>query len=84
MRGGVEKVEILVWNKSSGIGIECTSSSMESFLFGISSTTFRKVSAISFKYYYHGWIYITDFLCYLLFGFHDLTFYSTKIQNNIF
>ena len=49
---------------------------------GENSTTFLRVSAISFWYYYYSWICITDFSCYLLFVFRDLIFYDTKIQNS--
>ena len=34
------------------------------------------------KYYYYCWISITDFSCYLLFCFHYLKIYITKIWKN--
>ena len=45
---------------------------------GYSPTPVWKVSAIYCKYYYYGWIYITDFSCYSLFGFHYLMFLQLK------
>ena len=51
---------------------------------GYSPTPGQQVSAISCEYHYYGWIYITNFSCYSLFGFHAIYFYSTKIRNNIF
>ena len=49
---------------------------------GYSPTPGQQVSVISWKYYYYFWINITDFSCYLLFCFHALEFYNTKIQKN--
>ena len=53
-----------------------------------SPTTGQQVSVISCEYYYYSWIHITDFLCYLLFGFHDLIFiahqYGTAISGHYF
>ena len=66
----------------SAIGIYYTMSSMESILLQGDSTTFRKVSAMSFESYYYGWIYIIDFFCYLLFGCPDFPIHSTKFWNN--
>ena len=40
-----------------------------------------KVSAISCKYYYYGWIHITDFSCYLLLGFHAFIFTEKTEQH---
>ena len=48
---------------------------------GYSPTPVRQVGAILCKYYYYCWIRITDFSCYLLFCFHALNFYNTKIQD---
>ena len=45
---------------------------------GYSPTPGRKVSGVSCKYYYYGWIHITGFYCHLLFGFHDLIFTAQK------
>ena len=69
-------------NHIPGIGIEYTSSSTESFLFGISSTTFLKVSAISCKYFYYGWIHITDFSFTLLLVFGALILEQKNIEQN--
>ena len=38
----------------------------------------QQVIDISCKYYYYGWIHITDFSCYLLFGFHVYFFTAQK------
>ena len=50
---------------------------------GYIPTPGQQVSDISCEYYYYGWIHITDFSCYLLFGSHALILYSTKIENII-
>ena len=44
----------------SGIVVNYILSSTVLFFFGNSSTTFRKLSTIYCKYYYYGWIHITD------------------------
>ena len=52
-------------------------------LFWEHSSTYRKVITILCKYYSYCWIYINDFLCYLLFCFHAWNVYITKIQKKI-
>ena len=46
----------------------CNSEQYRSIV-GYSPTPVQKLSAISCKYYYYGWIHITDSSCYLLLGF---------------
>ena len=64
---------IMVWSISS-IFVCITYLSLYKILYseqyrvivGYITTPLWKASAISCKYYYYGWIYITDFSCYLL------------------
>ena len=86
----IEIRTIAVWSISSiFIGItyfyffEIRNSEQHRVIVGYIPTPGQKISTTYFNYYYYGWIYITNFSCYLLLGFHALIFYSTKIRNNI-